>query len=143
MTPRALLLVALLGVPGTLRVTRSEPPLKVAVLSIELNNLHKTAPDSSLAGRIQGVEAALVARLATTCGYHIVPIDSTAQAAAQLGQGYLYDRPDVAAGLAAAAGADLGSSSRVSTGPPPGRPTSKLTWSEFATAPSSAIGSSS
>ena len=106
MTPHALLLVSLLGVPGTLRVTPSDPPLKVAVLSIELNNLHKTTPDSSLAGRIQGLGAALAARLATTCGYQIVAIDSSAPAAAHLGEGYLYDHPDVAAGLAAAAGAE-------------------------------------
>jgi hypothetical protein len=84
----------------------ADPPAKVAVLSIELNNLHKTTPDSSLAARIQGLATALAARLAISCGYQIVAIDSGAQAAAHLGEGYLYDHPDVAAGLAAAAGAE-------------------------------------
>jgi Protein of unknown function (DUF2380) len=106
MTPRALLVIIFLAVPGPARVPLADPPVKVALLSIELINLHKTAPDSSLAGRIQGLGAALAARLAITCGYQVVPIDSGAQAAAHFGEGYLYDHPDEAAGLAAAAGAD-------------------------------------
>jgi len=41
-----LALSALAGHPAAVR-QHPEPPLKVAVLAIDLNNLHKTLPDSS------------------------------------------------------------------------------------------------
>jgi hypothetical protein len=97
-----LLLIALLGI----RTQPIAPQTRVAVLPIELNNLHKTAPDSSLAPRIGALESALRARLETSCGYQVVSVDSAAWAEADRGVGYFYDHPDVAAGLTAAVGAD-------------------------------------
>lgn len=44
-----LLALALLTFPGASTPT-AEPP-KVVVLDIDLNNIHKTTPDSSLGGR--------------------------------------------------------------------------------------------
>lgn len=79
---------------------------KVAVLSIELNNLHKTAPDSSLADRIGRLGDALQSRLRVVCGYDIVPVPPGMEAAARVTDGYFYEHPDVAAELARAAGAD-------------------------------------
>jgi hypothetical protein len=78
----------------------------LALLPIELINLHKTPPDSSLAPRIQALASALQDRLQAACGYQLVAVDSTAWADADRGVGYIYDHPDVAAGLAAAVGAD-------------------------------------
>ncbi|HSB55842.1 MAG TPA: hypothetical protein VLD58_15880, partial [Gemmatimonadales bacterium] len=71
-----------------------EPPLKVAVLSIDLNNLHKTTPDTAMAGRIDRLAAALRARLAAACGYQVVGIDSAAEATAHLTDEYFYEHPD-------------------------------------------------
>jgi hypothetical protein len=76
------------------------------VLSIDLNNLHKTDPDTSLAGRIARLGQAVRIRLADSCGYEVVAIDSAAEVAAHLGDEYFYQHPDVAAGLAGGAGAD-------------------------------------
>lgn len=95
---------ALLALPGSL--TRTAEPPRVVVLNIDLNNLHKTAPDSAFAGRIARLADALRARLSTACGYGVVQIDSTSEAAAHLTEGYFYDHPDVAAALAGEAGAD-------------------------------------
>jgi hypothetical protein len=83
-----------------------EPPPKVVVLAIDLNNLHKSAPDTALAGRIARVADALRARLATACGYEVVRLDPAAEATAHVTAGYFYDHPDVAAGLALGVGAD-------------------------------------
>lgn len=79
---------------------------KLAVLEIELNNIHKSAPDSTLAGRITRLGEAVRTRLASACGYQVDRIDPAAEAAARLTQGYFYDHPDVAVRLAQSAGAD-------------------------------------
>jgi hypothetical protein len=78
----------------------------VVVLAIDLNNIHKTAPDSALAGRVARLADALRARLATACGYEVVRVDPAIEATARVTDGYFYDQPDVAAGLAAGVGAD-------------------------------------
>jgi hypothetical protein len=98
----ALALFALWAIsPGT-----GEPPPKLAVLTIDLNNIHKSAPDSSLAGRIARLGDTLRARLASACGYEIVAVDSVSEATAHVTDGYFYDHPDVAVGLALGVGAD-------------------------------------
>jgi hypothetical protein len=97
--------LALAGLLGASSRT-SEPPPKIAVLAIELNNIHKSAPDSALAGRIARLGDALRARLATACGYQVVLVDPAIEAAADVTDGYFYDHPDVAVGLALGAGAD-------------------------------------
>ena len=78
----------------------------VAVLSIEFNNIHKSAPDSLLAGRIARLGDALRTRLAQVCGYEVTGVDASLEAAAHLTDGYFYDHPEVAADLARQAGAD-------------------------------------
>ena len=100
-----LALSALAGHPAAVR-QHPEPPLKVAVLAIDLNNLHKTLPDSSLPGRIQRLATALRARLAAACGYDVVTVDSAAEAAAHDTNEYFYEHPDIAAALARRAGAE-------------------------------------
>lgn len=103
--PRHLLLLGLLAPWGALTPT-TEPPPKVVVLSIDLNNLHKSAPDSALAGRIARLGDAVRARLASACGYEVVRVDPATEATAHVTEGYFYDHPDVAAGLAREVGAD-------------------------------------
>jgi hypothetical protein len=97
-----LALSALLGASARI----SEPPPTVVVLTIGLNNIHKSAPDSSLAGRITRLGDALRARLATACGYEVVRVDPAAEAVAHVTDGYFYDHPDVAASLAREVGAE-------------------------------------
>lgn len=94
-------LLALLGAS-----TRTAEPPKLVVLAIDLNNLHKTAPDSTLAGRITRLADALRARLATACGYQVILLEDGTEATAHRTEGYFYDHPDVAAGLALGVGAD-------------------------------------
>jgi hypothetical protein len=101
---RSICAVTLLGLLSA--SARAPAPAKVAVLAIDLNNIHKSPPDSTLAGRLTGLAAALRARLATVCGYDVVPIDSAKEAGAHLTEGYFYDHPDVAVGVARGAGAD-------------------------------------
>lgn len=84
----------------------AEPPPKVVVLAIDLNNLHQSPPDSGLPGRIARLADALRARLAAVCGYEVVLVDPATEAAAHVTDGYFYDHPDVAVGLALGAGAD-------------------------------------
>lgn len=98
----ALALLASLG--GFTRALGPSP--KVVVLAIDLNNLHKSAPDSALAGRIARLGDALRARLATACGYEVVRLDPATETTAHLTDGYFYDHPDVAVGLARGVGAD-------------------------------------
>ncbi|HEY7681837.1 MAG TPA: DUF2380 domain-containing protein [Gemmatimonadales bacterium] len=105
--PLAPLIVALGVLTGNPVIpSGAEPPLKVAVLSIDLNNLHKTEPDTALLGRIRRLANALRTRLAGACGYEVVAFDSQAEAAAHLTDEYFYEHPDVAAALAGRAGAD-------------------------------------
>ena len=99
-----ILLAALVALPVA-RPMRDPAP-RIAVLSIELNNLHKTEPDSSMAGRISRLGAALRARLAGACGYTVVTVDSATEAEAHLATEYFYQHPDVAASLAGNSGAD-------------------------------------
>lgn len=104
---RSLLALALALLAPLGASTRTpEPAPKVVVLTIDLNNLHKSVPDAALAGRIARLADALRSRLATACGYEVVRVDAAAEAAAHVTQGYFYDHPDVAAGLALGAGAD-------------------------------------
>jgi hypothetical protein len=99
------LLVLALALLGAFTRT-GEPLPKVLVLTIDLNNIHKSAPDSALAGRIAGLAEALRDRLATACGYEVVQVGPANEAAAHVADGYFYDHPDVAAGLARGVGAD-------------------------------------
>jgi hypothetical protein len=95
---------------GLLRVPEAAPPPdpgpRIAVLSISLNNLHKTAPDSAFPGRLQQLDRALRERLDAICNYQVVAIDSVAEHAANRTEEYFYQHPDVAAALAQEAGAD-------------------------------------
>ncbi len=97
-----------LGLLGLLGASTStpEPRPKVVVLTIDLNNLHKSAPDSALAGRLTRLADAVRSRLATACGYEVVPVNPATEAAAHVTDGYFYDHPDVAVGLALGVGAD-------------------------------------
>jgi hypothetical protein len=97
--------VALVGLIGAWRPV-SEPPPKLVVLTIDLNNIHKSAPDSAFPGRIARLADALRARLGTACGYEVVRVDPAAEATAHVTNGYFYDHPDVAVGLAGETGAD-------------------------------------
>ena len=107
MSPVPAILLALRLLPGLVTAPAdTDSTAKVLVLSIELNNLHKTEPDTSLAGRIQRLTTALRRRLTTACGYQVVALDSVAEASAQLTEGYLYEHIDVSADLAREAGAE-------------------------------------
>lgn len=83
----------------------AEPAPKVVVLTIDLNNLHKTAPDSSFEGRLARLAQALRARLAS-CGYEVIALDPAVEAGARAAEGYFYEHPDVAVALASGVGAD-------------------------------------
>ena len=100
-----ILLALALLVPAGTRAPRAGPTPKVVVLTIDLNNVHKTEPDTSFAGRLARLGEALRTRLGT-CGYEVVLVDPVAEAAAHATEGYFYDHPDVAASLAARVGAD-------------------------------------
>ncbi len=102
---RPLLALGFLALLGASSRTAAPLP-KVVVLTIDLNNIHKSAPDSSLAGRTARLADALRARLATACGYEVVLLDPATEATAHVTDGYFYDHPDVAAGLALGVGAD-------------------------------------
>jgi Protein of unknown function (DUF2380) len=82
------------------------PPARVAVLSIVLNNLANQPTNPDLPARLQLLGGALRERLASGCGYELVRVDSAAEAAAELGAGYLYAHPDVAVSLVAPMAAD-------------------------------------
>ena len=93
------------------RESRAASPLpperpKLVALDIDLNNIHKSAPDSTLAGRITRLGEAVRARLASACGYQVERINPAEEAAAHLTQGYFYDHPDVAVRLAQGVGAE-------------------------------------
>jgi hypothetical protein len=79
---------------------------KLVVLDIDLNNIHKSAPESTLAGRITRLSEAVRTRLASACGYQVEPVDPSTVAAAHLTEGYFYDHPDVAVRLAESVGAE-------------------------------------
>jgi hypothetical protein len=96
--------VAALALLGLLAFTQA--PVKVAVFTIDLNNIHKSPPDSAFPGRMTRLADALRARLATTCGYEVVRVDPDTEASAHLGEGYFYDHPEIAVHLALGAGAD-------------------------------------
>ena len=99
---RALLpLTALLTLGGAATV----PAPRVAVLTIDLNNIHKTDPDTALPGRLSRLGEALRSRLAT-CGYEVVAVDPEAETRAHATDGYFYEHVDVAAALAGKAEAD-------------------------------------
>jgi hypothetical protein len=105
MSMRGLLLASL--VPLWLAAKHAAPvPTRVAVLSVALNDLSNQPASPELPGRMHSLAAALRERLATACGYQVVPVDSLAEATAESGPGYLYAHPDVAAGLAASAQAE-------------------------------------
>jgi hypothetical protein len=96
-----LAVLALLGASST-----PEPAPKLVVLTIDLNNIHKSAPEPNLAGRVARLGTTLRARLANACGYEIVLVDPVTEAAAHVTNGYFYDHPDVAVGLALGVGAE-------------------------------------
>ncbi len=102
---RSLLALTLLALLGASTST-PEPRPKVVMLTIDLNNLHKSAPDSALAGRIARLADAVRSRLATACGYEVVPVNPATEAAAHVTDGYFYDHPAVAVSLALGVGAD-------------------------------------
>jgi len=93
------------GVPVLPRST-VQVPVRVAVLSIDLNNLTNSEPSAALPDRMRQLVGELRIGLASACGYQVVAIDSTAEAAARATPGYFYAHPDVAAKLAKDAGAD-------------------------------------
>ncbi len=92
------------GVDPALRAeplhSRAAPPIRVAVFPIALNDLSNQPASPELPGRIRSLATALRKRLATTCGYQVVPVDSLVEPA-EIAPGYLYAHPDVAVGLAA------------------------------------------
>jgi hypothetical protein len=83
--------------PGVTRPTR------VAVFSIALNDLSNQPASPELPGRMQSLATALRQRLATACGYQVVPLDSLTEVTGESSSGYLYDHPDVAVARAAPA----------------------------------------
>lgn len=85
---------------------RTQVPMRVAVLSVDLNNLTNSEPSAALPGRMLQLASELRAGLATACGYEVVAIDSTVEAAAHATAGYFYAHPDVAVALARTAGAE-------------------------------------
>jgi hypothetical protein len=84
----------------------ADPPARIAVLSIDLNNLANQPTDSALPSRVKALTSALRSRLATACGYEVALIDPQTEAAARRSPGYLYAHPDLASGLAATVAAD-------------------------------------
>lgn len=99
---------------GTMRVdeqyeflpTKTPVSARVAVFPIALNDLSNQPASPELADRMQALATALRERLATACGYQVVPADSLAPAPAETSPGYLYAHPEVAVGLAASAHAE-------------------------------------
>jgi uncharacterized protein DUF2380 len=82
------------------------PPTRVAVFSVALNDLSNQPASPGPPDRMQSLATALRERLATACGYQVVPVDSLAEATAERGPGYLYAHPDVAVGIAASTKAE-------------------------------------
>jgi hypothetical protein len=82
------------------------PPRRVAVFSIELNDLSNQPVTPALPSRLQSLTAALREQLTTACGYSVVPIDSVAEASAQATAGYFYAHPEVALQVTPPARAD-------------------------------------
>jgi hypothetical protein len=113
-TCRTTVALALLGaVLPTHRLAKASPPPRVVVLAIDYNNLTNQPDDPAELPRLALLGAALRERLATACGYEVVPLDSAIEADAHLGVGYFYAHPDVASHLAASAGADWVVTSRL------------------------------
>ena len=77
------------------------PPPRVAVLSIALHDVSNQPVSPALPDRMHALTAALRERLASACGYEVVPVDSLSEARAERGQGYLYAHPDLAVALVA------------------------------------------
>jgi hypothetical protein len=94
-----------LGALLTLGGAAPGPGPRVAVLTIDLNNIHKTAPDTALPGRLTRLGEALRTRLAG-CGYDVVVVDAEAEGRARATDGYFYEHVDVAAALASQADAE-------------------------------------
>ena len=105
MTIRPLLLVAFLPL-GLLAAPGPASPPRIAVLSIALNDVANQPASPTLPARMAELGTALRARLATACGYAIVPIDSAVEASADVTAGYLYAHPDLAVALAGSARAE-------------------------------------
>lgn len=78
---RVLFFIAL--IPLVALSTVPTPPRRVAVLSIELNDLSNQPVTPALPSRLHSLTAALREQLSTACGYTVVPIDSVAEASAQ------------------------------------------------------------
>jgi putative intracellular protease/amidase len=111
------LLVSALVAAPSLTAPSQEPPARVVVLSIDINNLANQPIDSGLPARVEALGAALRTRLAA-CGYEVQPVDPQAEAAARRAPGYLYAHPDLATTLAAPAQADWVIASRLDRATP-------------------------
>lgn len=99
MSMRGVLLTGL--VPLWLAWQPHAPPARrVALFSITLNDLSNQPASPELPTRMQQLAAALRERLATDCGYQVVPLSFPAEASAETAPGYLYAHPDIAVGLA-------------------------------------------
>jgi hypothetical protein len=97
-------LLLALALPRPAARSVAAPPARLAVLSIDLNNLtgHEDPADRP---RLAVLTRALRQRFAA-CGYSVVALDSAAERQAHPGDGYFYAHPDAAAALAARAGAE-------------------------------------
>jgi hypothetical protein len=104
MSARSIVLLVLL--PGLFGSAPAPSPPRVAVLSIALNNLANQPADPELAARLRLLVSALRDQLGTSCGYELVPVDSSAEDAAEIAPGYLYQHPDLAVSLVAPLRAD-------------------------------------
>ncbi len=77
---------------------RPSPPPRVAVLSIDLNDVSNQPVSPDLRARLSRLSEALSARLGTACGYTIVRLELT-RSPNDVAPGYLYAHPDVAVTL--------------------------------------------
>jgi Protein of unknown function (DUF2380) len=81
------------------------PPVRVAVLPIELNDVSNQPVAPDLRERLGLLTDALSSRLSTACGYAIVRPEPS-RAPAETTPGYFYANPDVAVTHAGSAAAD-------------------------------------
>jgi len=79
---------------------------RMVVLDIEVNNLTHQSLDSAEGPRVGRLTLELRKALAEPCGYRVTAIDSAAAREVNVGEGYFYAHPEVAARLAASAGAE-------------------------------------
>lgn len=103
--PIAVSVVALL--PLWILVPRqAAPPTRLAILSIDLNDLSNQPTHPDLDRRLGQLTAALRQRLENGCGYTVVSIGGQPGGGAAMNPGYLYAHPDIAVAQAPPNGAD-------------------------------------